>query len=98
MTPERFRQIEDLYHAVRAGTTDERAALFAQADPELCREVELLLSHRSGGEFLDRPAIRNAADLLEDATVTESALAPVWVPTVSNRSSARAEWEKSFGP
>jgi len=70
MTPERFRQIEDLYHAVRAGTTDERAALFAQADPELCREVELLLSQRSGGEFLDRPAVENAPELLEDSTVT----------------------------
>jgi len=91
-------QIEELYHAAREGSAAERAALLARTDPELRREVELLLSQPTGGEFLDRPAIRNAADLLEDATVTESALAPVWVPTVSNRSSARAEWEKSFGP
>jgi hypothetical protein len=36
--PERFRQVEDLYHAAR----DDRAAL-DQADPELRRDVESLL-------------------------------------------------------
>ena len=66
MTPERFRQIEELYHAAREGTADERAALLAQADPELRREVESLLAAAGGGEFLDRPAIQNAPELLED--------------------------------
>src|SRR5262245_48001283 len=70
MSPERFRQIEELYHAVREGTPEERAALLAQADPELRREVELLLAEPSGGQFLDRPAVQNAPELLEDATVT----------------------------
>ena len=70
MTPERFRQIEELYHAAREGTADERAALMAQADPELRREVESLLTEPAGGEFLDRPAIRNAPQLLEDSTLT----------------------------
>jgi tetratricopeptide (TPR) repeat protein len=70
MNPERFRRIEELYHAAREGTPDERAALLAQTDPELRREVESLLSESSGDEMLDRPAIRNAAELLEDATVT----------------------------
>ena len=70
MTPERFRQIEELYHAAREGTADERAALLAQADPELRREVESLLAQPTGGEFLDRPAIQNAPELLEDSTVT----------------------------
>jgi eukaryotic-like serine/threonine-protein kinase len=70
MTPERFRQIEELYHAAREGTADERSALLAQADPELRREVESLLAERIGGEFLDRPAIRNAPQLLEDSTLT----------------------------
>ena len=50
---------------------EERAALLAQTDPELRREVESLLSQPGGGEFLDRPAIQNAPELLEDATVTE---------------------------
>ncbi|HWF37468.1 MAG TPA: hypothetical protein VG322_03050 [Candidatus Acidoferrales bacterium] len=71
MTPERFREIEELYHAAREGTAEESAALLARTDPELRREVESLLAERSGGEFLDRPAIRNAPELLEDATVTE---------------------------
>src|SRR2546421_8345511 len=71
MSPERFQQIEQLYHAAREGTPEQRPALLAQTDPELPRQVELLLSEPIGGEFLDRPAIQNAPELLEDATVTE---------------------------
>lgn len=70
MNPERFRQIEELYHAAREGSSDERAALLAQMDPELRREVESLLSQSGGDELLDRPAIQNAPELLEGATVT----------------------------
>ena len=70
MTPERFRQIEELYHAAREATAEERAALLAQTDPELRREVESLLAQRTGDDFLDRPAVQNAPELLEDATVT----------------------------
>src|SRR2546426_1237145 len=71
MTPERFQQIEELYHAARDRTAEERAALLAQTDPELRREVESLLAQRAGGDFMDRPAIQNAPELLEDATVTQ---------------------------
>ncbi|MDE3136214.1 MAG: protein kinase, partial [Acidobacteriota bacterium] len=74
MTPERFEQIEELYHTVREKTAEERAALLAQVDPELRREVESLLSERTGGEFLDRPALQNAPLLLEDPTLTGTAL------------------------
>src|SRR5271170_4932681 len=70
MTPERFQQIEELYHASRERSADERAALLAKIDPELRREVESLLAQRSGGEFLDRPAIQNAPQLPGDSTVT----------------------------
>jgi tetratricopeptide (TPR) repeat protein/predicted Ser/Thr protein kinase len=70
MTPERFRQIEELYHAAREASAGERAALLARTDPELRREVELLLSQRSGGAFLDRPGIQNVPGVLEDSTVT----------------------------
>src|SRR5262245_21074792 len=69
MSPERFRRIEDLYHAIREGTAKERAALLAQAYPELRREIESLRS-QPGGEFLDRAAIENAAELVGDLTVT----------------------------
>src|SRR5579862_790860 len=74
MTPERFQRVEELYHAAREGTAEERAALLAEADPELRREVELLLSELNDGEFLERPAIQNAPYLLED--LTDSALGP----------------------
>jgi tetratricopeptide (TPR) repeat protein len=70
MTPERFRRIEELYHAARGRTPEERAALLDQTDPELRREVESLLADRSGGQFLDRPAIADAPELPEDSTVT----------------------------
>jgi hypothetical protein len=67
MTPERFREIEQLYHAVCEGSDEERAALLARTDPELRSEVESLLSPRTGGEFLDRPAIQNAPELISDS-------------------------------
>jgi tetratricopeptide (TPR) repeat protein len=70
MTPERFRKIEELYHAAREGTADERVALLAQTDPELRREIESLLAQRTGGEFLEQAAVQNVPELLEDATVT----------------------------
>ena len=70
MTPERFQQIEELYHAARRKTAEERAALLAEADPKVRREVESLLAQSGGGEFLERPAIQNAAQLLVDPTVT----------------------------
>jgi eukaryotic-like serine/threonine-protein kinase len=69
MTPEHFQQIEDLYHAAREKTAEERAALLSRVDPELRREVESLLAQR-GGEFLEQPAIQNAPELLGDETVT----------------------------
>ena len=71
MTPERFQQIEELYHAAREGSAAERVALLSQADPELRREVESLLAVQTGGEFMDRPAVQNAPQLLEDLTGTE---------------------------
>jgi eukaryotic-like serine/threonine-protein kinase len=67
MTPEHFRRVEALYHAARERTAEERAALLAEADPEVRRDVESLLAQR-GGEFLDRPAIQNAPQLLGDST------------------------------
>ena len=71
MTPERFQQIEELYHAAREGSAAERVALLSQADPEVRREVESLLAVETGGEFMERPAFQNAPQLLEDLTGTE---------------------------
>jgi len=69
MSPERFRRITELYHAAREATPQARGALLAKADPELRREVELLLAAPGGGECLDGPAIRDSPELLEDSTV-----------------------------
>src|ERR1051326_5191762 len=80
MHPEHFQQIEELYHAARERTAEERSALLGQADPEVRREVESLLAQRTGGEFLERAAIENAPQVVGDSTVTEltvgSCLAP----------------------
>ncbi len=48
MSPERWRQVEELYHAVQAETPGKRALLLEQAGPELRREVEFLLAQPSG--------------------------------------------------
>jgi Tol biopolymer transport system component/tRNA A-37 threonylcarbamoyl transferase component Bud32 len=47
MTPERWRQVEDLYRAARDPA--KRAGVLAAADPELRREVEALLAQNEGG-------------------------------------------------
>src|SRR5258708_4059586 len=49
MTPERFLQIEALYHSARETSGGQRAALLAQADPELRGQVESLLVHQDAG-------------------------------------------------
>jgi serine/threonine protein kinase/tetratricopeptide (TPR) repeat protein len=66
MTPERLRQIEDLFHAAREASADERTALLATVDPELRREVESLLARQSGQSPLDRPVAGASTQSLED--------------------------------
>jgi Flp pilus assembly protein TadD len=68
MTPERFQQIEELYHAAREKTGARREVLLAQATPEMRREIEELLAQTESG-FLARPAARIAAEQ-GDATAT----------------------------
>src|SRR5579862_9631120 len=64
MTPDRFRQIEELYHAARHGSAQERVALLSQADPDLRREVESLLAGEMSSDFLDGQALHDATELL----------------------------------
>src|SRR5919197_6390031 len=72
MTPERFRQIEEL--AMRALQQDEsRRANFldhaCSGDPELRREVESLLdSDQKAGDFLAEPAAKLVAERLTDGS------------------------------
>ncbi len=51
MTPERWRQIEELYHAAR----ERGPSALENAQPELRAEVEKLLAQPSAGLFLDAP-------------------------------------------
>jgi len=65
MTPERWRQIEELYHAA----WERGPEALAQADPELRGEVERMLAQKTMDSPLDRPA----AEMLLDSTVTQLA-------------------------
>ena len=56
MTPERWRQIESLYHAARDCVPAERAALLEGTDPEIRARVERMLAVESGSQILDPPA------------------------------------------
>src|SRR5215472_15210734 len=60
MTPDRWRQFEELYHSAR----ERGRSVLAGADPELRRAVERLLAQDSDGKLLDR----QAAELLHEIT------------------------------
>jgi hypothetical protein len=60
VTPERWRQIEDLYHRAQAQHLADRAAFLAQAcgtDETLRREVESLLSQPASVEGVLEPRL-----------------------------------------
>jgi serine/threonine-protein kinase len=69
VTPERWKQVNELFHAALEQPADAREAYIqrsASSDADLQREVlSLLRSHRNSG-YLDRPAWAVAADLLRD--------------------------------
>lgn len=64
MSPELWRQIEDLYDAACATAPVDRAALLSRADPAVRAAVEKMLSQPAEGGPLDRPVW----DVLESAT------------------------------
>src|SRR6185503_11267832 len=72
MRPERWREIEDLYHQALALKGGERAAFLDRAcegDDDLRRELESLLSFESRAEnFIELPAFEVAATMLRDQT------------------------------
>ena len=83
MTPERWKQVTDLFHSAleRAG---DRAAFLDEAtrhDPDLRREVDSLLrAHHSSAEFLETPAWGVAPELM-----FEERLRGVWLPANAGR-------------
>ncbi len=72
MTPERFRQVGQLYDRAAELEPEWRAAYLSEAcagDEELRREVEsLLAAHDSAGDFIDQPAVEIAAGLFTRQT------------------------------
>src|SRR5579871_3110571 len=56
IAPERWKEVEELYHVVADRAPAERARLLDNVEPELRREVESLLDQPSGSGALDRPA------------------------------------------
>ena len=63
MTPERWRQVEDVFHAALTRSESDRAAFLASAcagDEALLREVQSLLAQPASARgFLDGPAWRS---------------------------------------
>ncbi len=77
MTPQRWQQIDELFHAALNYQPAERAAFLVRAcgdDESLRLEVESLISsHQEAKSFIERPAGKVAADLLH---YQEPAFAP----------------------
>jgi serine/threonine protein kinase len=68
VSPERWQQIEEIYHATLERAAEERSAFLNQAcadDEDLRREVEsLAASHDQAGLFLEAPPDEVAAEML----------------------------------
>ena len=71
MNPERWRRIEQLYHAALEQNRSERADFLQQAcgdDTRLLCEVELLVAgHEDAGSFMDAPAWERAGRTFDPA-------------------------------
>jgi Tol biopolymer transport system component/predicted Ser/Thr protein kinase len=76
MTPDRWRQIEDLYHAAQACSPHERAALLECTDPEIRSRVERMLAVESGSQILDQSADGPLADPTQTVIVNGTQLGP----------------------
>ncbi len=70
MTPERWRQVKEIFNSAINYRAEDRGVFLSQAcsgDDNLRKEVEsLIASHEQSGSFIDEPAFANAASLLGD--------------------------------
>ena len=70
MTPERWQQVNEVFHRALEREPGDRPAFLEQAcngDHELRREVESLIGiHQQSGSFIDNPALAAAAQLLAE--------------------------------
>jgi serine/threonine protein kinase len=67
MTPERWRQLEGLYDAVKDLSPRERSARLKDADPDLRSAMEAVFAQE--GSALEHPALEVYASLLQTVTV-----------------------------
>src|SRR5262249_61339679 len=76
MEPERWRQIERIYHSALEVEESRRPAFLKQTctgDEDLRREVESLLAHhKAAGSFIGSPALEIAAQALASSRHTSS--------------------------
>jgi predicted Ser/Thr protein kinase len=72
MTPERWRQIEELYNLA----CDRGEGVLEHADPELRREVRDMLMQESGGKVLDQAAFNLITNSSQTRVMAGSELGP----------------------
>jgi serine/threonine-protein kinase len=72
MKPERWQQIEQLYHAALKLEPSERSAFLQEAcagDEQLRREAESLLGYQQQAKsFIEIPAVQEAAQVLTESS------------------------------
>lgn len=68
MTPKHWRQLEELYDALKDLSPDERGMRLASVDPELRSSLEAIFAQQ--GSALEHPAWEDRASLLQAATLT----------------------------
>jgi len=84
MEPERWRQVEELYHATLEQDESQRTAFLRKAcgdDETLQHEIESLLAYeREAEQFIESPVVELAGDVTDDALPhlqqTESTIRP----------------------
>jgi eukaryotic-like serine/threonine-protein kinase len=73
MKPERWQQLDEMFHAALERGTEERASFLAEAcggDEAMRREVEeLLAAHERAGSFIEKPALEVEAQSLAGGQV-----------------------------
>lgn len=68
MTPDRWLQVKEIFHEAAELEPEERRTFLLERcgdDYEMRRELELLMeSHEGAGQFIERPAMASASDIL----------------------------------
>jgi Tol biopolymer transport system component len=70
MTPARWRQLEELYDAVKDLSSAERSMRLKDADPELRSAIETIFAQN--GSMLEHPAWEGRASLIQTGTIVKA--------------------------